>query len=106
MGDTRQPVHLLYGANRPDEFFAQGQLDGYVAKGLSLTVERAVVDGESSCNLATGHVTDLLRPDLLSGGACRVYLCGPPPMIEAAEGWLSSNGVPATKVHAEKFVPS
>jgi anthranilate 1,2-dioxygenase reductase subunit len=105
-GDTGQPVHLLYGANTPDEFFAKDQLDGYAAKGLSLTVERAVVDGGGSWDGATGHVTDLLRPDLLSGGACRVYLCGPPPMIDAAEAWLSSNGVPAANVHAEKFVPS
>ncbi len=105
-GDTGRPVHLLYGANAPEEFFALDTLAGYAEKGLSLTVERAAVVGGEGWDGATGHVTDLLRPDLVACGACRVYLCGPPPMIDAAEAWLSSNGMAEADVHAEKFVPS
>ena len=50
--------------------------------------------------------TDLLRPDLLHGGDCDIYLCGPPPMIDAAEKWLAGQGVDPHRVHAEKFLPS
>ena len=41
-----------------------------------------------------------------NGGDCDVYLCGPPPMIDAAEAWLVESGVDGSQVHAEKFVPS
>ena len=40
-------------------------------------------------------MTDLLRPDLLNGGDCDVYLCGPPPMIDAANAWLVENDMGA-----------
>lgn len=104
--DTDYPVRLLYGANSADELFAFDQLGGYASRGLDLTVELCVVEPGADWDGETGHVTELLRPELFSAGDCEVYLCGPPPMIDAAESWLSENGVAADKVHAEKFVPS
>jgi NAD(P)H-flavin reductase/ferredoxin len=105
-GGTDQPIHLLYGANDPTELFALDQLQGYGQQGIDLTTELCVVAPGEGWKAATGHVTTLLRPELLNGGDCEVYLCGPPPMIDAAERWLSENGVPSALVHAEKFVPS
>ena len=104
--DTDFSVSLLYGANTPDEFFGDDQLAAYIDQGLDLSVEYCVVQGGDDWTGPTGHITDLLRPDVLNGGDCDVYLCGPPPMIDAAEAWLSKNGISASDVHAEKFVPS
>lgn len=105
-GDTDQPVHLLYGANDPSELFALDTLRSYGDQGLDLTTELCVVSAADGWDGPTGHVTSLLRPDILNGGDCEVYLCGPPPMIDAAEKWLGENGLDASLVHAEKFVPS
>jgi NAD(P)H-flavin reductase/ferredoxin len=105
-GETDRPIRLLYGANAADELFAFNQLEKYVADGLDLTTELCVVEPAEGRDAATGHVTDLLRVDLMNGGDCRVYLCGPPPMIDAAEAWLTKNGHDPSLVHAEKFVPS
>lgn len=104
--DTDYPVRLLYGANAADELFAFDQLRGYAEQGLDLTVELCVGEPDQDWDDATGHVTGLLRPEILNGGDCEIYLCGPPPMIDAAESWLSANGVNPVLVHAEKFVPS
>lgn len=104
--DTDYPVRLLYGANAVDELFAFDQLRGYAEQGLDLTVELCVGEPDQDWDDATGHVTGLLRPEILNGGDCEIYLCGPPPMIDAAESWLSANGVNPVLVHAEKFVPS
>lgn len=101
-----QPVHLLYGANTPDEMFGDDRLNEWRAAGIKLTVESAVVAPDDSWDGAAGHVTDLLRPELINGGDCDVYLCGPPPMIEAAESWLRDNHVEPTQIHAEKFLAS
>lgn len=100
-----QPVHLLVGANEPAELFNLDVLEDYKSKGIALTTEIAVVEGGDGWAGETGHVTALLRDELVAGGV-DVYLCGPPPMIEAAESWLSDKGVDDKLVHAEKFLPS
>jgi NAD(P)H-flavin reductase len=104
-GASAQPVHLLVGANRPDELFCTDRIAGYAEKGLRLTAEYAVVEPGPGWNGAAGHVTGLLR-DALVAEDSDVYLCGPPPMIEAAQRWLSAGGVDSGRVHSEKFLPS
>ena len=42
----------------------------------------------------------------LNGGEVDVYLCGPPPMVEAVRKWLRRSGRDAGKFHYEKFSPS
>ncbi len=51
----------------------------------------------------TGFVHDVLgrREDALA--ACDIYLCGPPPMIDAALDLLGSRAVPAEQIHYDKF---
>jgi NAD(P)H-flavin reductase len=104
-GATDQKVRLLLGANAEDELFALEQLAGYAEKGIDLAIERAVVEAGPGWVEAVGHVTDMLRFDQVDAGQ-QVYLCGPPPMIEAAEEWLRDHGIEDARVHAEKFLPS
>ncbi len=104
-GETAQKVHLLYGANTTDELFALDRLEACAGK-LDLVTELAVVAPGDGWDGATGHITDLLRAGIVNGGDCDAYLCGPPPMIEAAETWLLGNGVQPARVHAEKFLAS
>lgn len=104
--ETDYPVRLLYGANAADELFSFDQLEGYARQGLDITTELCVVDPADGWEGASGHVTELLRDDIMNGGDCEVYLCGPPPMIDAAEAWLAKTGHKSALIHAEKFVPS
>ena len=48
---------------------------------------------------------NFLRDELIQEEA-DIYLCGPPPMIEASERWLVEKGIDKKFVHSEKFVPS
>ena len=105
-GATEQPVHLLYGANTPAELFSLDALEACAERGLGLTTELCVVEGAEGWSGATGHVTTLLRPEILNSGDCDAYLCGPPPMIDAATAWLAGAGVDPAAVHSEKFLPS
>ena len=102
-GGTDQAIRLLYGANTRDELFA---LDRLTDIALELTTEFAVVTDAPGWDGHVGHVTELLCPEHIAGGDIDVYLCGPPPMIEAAEVWLVANGIDAGCIHAEKFLPS
>ncbi len=65
-----------------------------------------VVADKASAHPRTGWVTDHMPADLLGGGAVDVYLCGPPPMVDAVRSWLSQNGVTPNSFHYEKFTPN
>jgi anthranilate 1,2-dioxygenase reductase component len=105
-GAADQPIHLLYGVNTSDEIFGGDRLSSCQAAGIKLTIETAVVTPDEDWDGAAGHVTSLLRPEIINGGESDIYLCGPPPMIEAAENWLRDNGVDPAHIHAEKFLAS
>ena len=105
VGWMDQKVHLLCGANTADELFSRDALESYRAAGIDLSVEYAVVEPADGWDGSTGHVTSLLRSELIGDGA-DIYLCGPPPMIEAAEGWLAAQQIDEKLIHAEKFLPS
>lgn len=103
-GGCDRPVHLLCGANAEDELFGRDRLESYADKGLDLTAEFAVVEGGNGWDGNVGHVTDLLRFDIADGHD--IYLCGPPPMIDAAHSWLIDRGIDPAMIHNEKFLPS
>ena len=105
-GGTGQPITLLYGANTASELFARQQLENYAQLGLNIATERVVVSGAGGWQGPTGHVTGRLRDEIINDGNVDVYLCGPPPMIEAGQAWLKSHGVPDERVHIEKFLSS
>ena len=51
----------------------------------------------------TGLITDVV--DRLEGDVSEVeaYLCGPPPMVDAAIALLERKGVPESHIHFDKF---
>ncbi|CAN5305844.1 FAD-binding oxidoreductase [soil metagenome] len=107
-----RPVAFYYGARNLTDLF---YLDEIAAIGTQLTDFRFVpalsetwpedwtstgLDGES------GFVTDVMtsrEADLL---ASEYYLCGPPPMVDAALALLEANGVPLEQIHYDKFTTS
>jgi benzoate/toluate 1,2-dioxygenase reductase subunit len=98
------PIHLIYGVNEASEFFGDAALESLRLK-LPLTIEKIAVSS-SGWSGPTGHVTTLLRPEATNSGDCDAYLCGPPPMVEAATNWLQNNGVGKERIHAERFISS
>ncbi len=103
-GGCDQPIHMLCGANVEDELFCLDRLAAYSARGLDLSTEFAVVEGGGGWDGTVGHVTGLLRFDIARDHD--IYLCGPPPMIDAAQTWLADHGIDEAMVHNEKFLPS
>jgi propane monooxygenase reductase subunit len=51
----------------------------------------------------TGFVHDVVGRHEDSLASCDVYLCGPPPMIDAALGLLGELDVPQEQIHYDKF---
>lgn len=66
----------------------------------------ACVASESSAWPKKGYVTQHLEPAHLHDGEVDVYLCGPPPMVEAVSQTLRERGLQPANFFYEKFAAS
>jgi propane monooxygenase reductase subunit len=106
-GNTR-PVRFYYGARTgADLFYIDEILE--LGKGLRDFVFVPCLSESSDSlpptlsEIETGMVTDVVdrREDELH--RCEVYLCGPPPMVDAALELLDSRTVPKDQIFYDKF---
>jgi propane monooxygenase reductase subunit len=100
---TREMVYY-YGARGPKDLFhldelaeLEQRLDNFRFVPALSDCDAEEWDGERG--LIT-DVVDRLEPEL---GEVDAYLCGPPPMVEAAISLLDAKGVPESRVHYDKF---
>jgi benzoate/toluate 1,2-dioxygenase reductase subunit len=99
------PVHLVYGVTRDADLVHVEELAGFAARlpGFSFLT---VVAEETSAHPRKGWVTQHLDAGHLNGGDVDVYLCGPPPMVDAVRSHFEAQGVKPASFHFEKFAPS
>jgi propane monooxygenase reductase subunit len=103
-GNPRRAVYY-YGARAPDDLFHLEQLAElerrlpnfrFVAA-LSHCGEDDAWEGER------GLITDVVLRLEEEMGEVDVYLCGPPPMVDAAIAMLDQKGVPESRIYYDKF---
>ena len=99
------PIHLIYGVTQDGDLVETKRLAGLQARLPSLTWASCVSDSASQHPLK-GYVTHHLTDEHLNAGDCDIYLCGPPPMVEAVRLFLREKGVTPAHFHYEKFAPS
>jgi NAD(P)H-flavin reductase len=98
-------VRLVYGVNRDDDLVGLDKLDGLVAQLPGFSYITTVVD-ERSAQPRRGYVTQHITKDDLNGGDVDVYVCGPPPMVEAVRSWLAAEKLNPVNFYFEKFAPT
>lgn len=97
-----QPIHLIYGVTNDADLVEMTALEHFVAALPGFTFQTCVADPASS-HPQRGYVTAYLAPEHLHGGDVDVYLCGPPPMVDAVRSGL---GVTPASFYYEKFSPA
>ena len=102
---TGHPVHLLYGVTHDADLVGTAQLDALAVRIPGFTWSGCVADA-GSAHPCRGFVTDHMDPAVLHDGNVDVYLCGPPPMVDAVRSHLAGLGVVPASFHYEKFSPS
>lgn len=102
---TEHPIHLVYGVTRDGDLVEVDRIEALAARLPTLTWDVCVADPESARPLK-GYVTEHLADHHLNAGDCDVYLCGPPPMVEAVRLFFKEKGVSPKHFHYEKFAPS
>lgn len=103
--ECQQRIHLLYGVTRDLDLVLVDELARYSERLANFSYATVVVDPASS-HPRKGWVTQHMTDDVLNGGDVDVYLCGPPPMVDAVRRHFNDTGIQPRSFHYEKFTPN
>ncbi|ACO77104.1 Benzoate 1,2-Dioxygenase Reductase [Azotobacter vinelandii CA] len=104
-GGSAHPVHLIYGVTHDADLVEMDRLQEFAARIPGFTFTACVASPESSYP-HKGYVTQHIEPRHLNDGEVDIYLCGPPPMVEAVNKFLREQGIQPANFHYEKFAAS
>ena len=102
---STQPIKLYYAVTRANDLVELDRLNQLAQKIGDFTIITILAD-EEDVHERKGFVTDHLTSDDLNDGYCDVYLCGPPPMVNAVRAHFGKLGVEPKNFYCEKFTPS
>lgn len=100
-----QPVNLIYGVTHDDDLVKLDALDA-AAQRLPQFRYLTVVADDASSHARKGYVTRHFSPEMFNDGDVDVYLCGPPPMVDAVMRHFTQQGITPANFYYEKFAPS
>ncbi|GAB7531477.1 benzoate 1,2-dioxygenase electron transfer component BenC [Pseudomonas sp. 3A(2025)] len=99
------PVHLIYGVTNDFDLVELEKLEAFAARIPNFTW-RACVASPDSGHPHKGYVTQHIEAGHLNEGEVDIYLCGPPPMVEAVSTYIRDQGLTPSNFYYEKFAAS
>lgn len=104
-GGSSHPIHLIYGVNTDTDLVELTKLETFAQQIPNFSYALVVVAADST-QPRKGYVTQHIEPVQLNDGDVDIYLCGPPPMVEAVTQFLRDRNIQAASFHYEKFAAS
>ncbi len=106
--NTGRRIRLLYGARSRDDLYDIGLLDGWATRSADFSYALALSEEPEASGWAgpRGTVTALLADTVYDGFGAEAFLCGPPPMIDAAMPILMEIGLEPDDIYADRFSPA
>lgn len=103
-GSARQAV-FYYGARTPADLFHLEELRAIEQQCKNFRFVAALSNCEDSekWDGERGLITDVVARSEEDLSGMDAYLCGPPPMVDAAIAMLDAKGVPEDRVFYDKF---
>ncbi|BAN48824.1 benzoate 1,2-dioxygenase electron transfer component BenC [Metapseudomonas resinovorans] len=102
---SEHPLHLIYGVTNDFDLVEMDRLQDFAARIPNFTYSACVANPDSSYP-QKGYVTQHIEPKHLNDGDVDVYLCGPPPMVEAVSQFIREQGIQPANFYYEKFAAS
>lgn len=100
-----QPVRLYYAVTRAADLVELDRVQALAARIGKVEVITILAAAEDD-HPKKGFVTDHLTADDLNAGDVDVYLCGPPPMVDAVRAHFTTLGIEPANFFYEKFNPT
>ena len=99
---SEHPLHLIYGVTNDFDLVELDRLQALAARIPNFTYSACVANPDSQYP-QKGYVTQHIEPRHLNDGDVDVYLCGPPPMVEAVSQYVREKGITPANFYYEKF---
>jgi benzoate/toluate 1,2-dioxygenase reductase subunit len=100
-----EPVRLVYAVTNECDLVGLEELDCIAAEHPLFSYVTCVAAPDSA-HPRKGYATAHVEPIWMNEGDVDVYLCGPPPMVDAVRTWLDGAGITPANFYFEKFSPS
>lgn len=100
------PIHLYFGVRSSADIYGQDWLERLVEINPNLHVHIIVATNEPGTSHRVGLVTDAVFFDWKDLRDWRAYLCGAPPMVEAATLVAKAKGISMEHIYADAFYAS
>jgi naphthalene 1,2-dioxygenase ferredoxin reductase component len=97
------PVHLYFGVRSQRDVYGLDWLTEIARRHPAFKLHVVVTSGGDPREQRCGLVTSAIEADLGSLAGWRAYLCGSPPMVEAATVLARQKGIDPARVHADAF---
>lgn len=98
-----QPIRLYYGVNRPEDLCELERLQQYQHQLPDFEWYPIVSKPDSGWSGRSGYIPEHLPLSALRDTEFDMYLCGPPPMIDAVTQWCADHSLTSGKLYSEKF---
>ncbi|VXB88837.1 Ferredoxin / Ferredoxin--NAD(+) reductase [Pseudomonas sp. 8AS] len=102
---SAHPLHLIYGVTNDFDLVEMDKLEALAARIPNFTYSACVANPDSQYP-HKGYVTQHIEPKHLNDGEVDIYLCGPPPMVEAVSRFIREQGIAPANFYYEKFAAS
>jgi ferredoxin-NAD(P)+ reductase (naphthalene dioxygenase ferredoxin-specific) len=100
------PIHLYFGVRSSADIYGQAWLDELAQRNPNLHVHVVIATNEPGTRHRVGLVTDAVSADWSDLCGWRAYLCGAPPMVEAATLIAKARGIAMEHIYADAFYAS
>ncbi len=97
------PIHVYVGVRSPRDIYGLDWLSTLALQHPSLSIHVVATSAAGGSDCRTGLVTEAIEEDHRNLEGWRAYLCGSPPMVEAATHLVRQKGVAAAHIHADAF---
>lgn len=102
---SAHPLHLIYGVTNDFDLVEMDRLEALAARIPNFSYSACVANPDSQYP-HKGYVTQHIEPKHLNDGEVDIYLCGPPPMVEAVSQFIREQGIAPANFYYEKFAAS
>jgi len=96
-------IHVYFGVRGARDIYCIDTLAGLAERHANLTVHVVVAEGGAGPGLRSGIVTEAVAADWASLTGWRAYLCGAPPMVDAATLVARERGIDTNHIYADAF---
>jgi ferredoxin-NAD(P)+ reductase (naphthalene dioxygenase ferredoxin-specific) len=99
----RNDIHVYVGVSSERDIYCTDVLSRLAGRHPNLTVHVVVAEGSRNPALRSGVVTGAVARDWNSLDGWRAYLCGAPPMVDAATLVARERGIETHHIYADAF---